>query len=603
MELSQEQKDVIKWYKGPLLVLGTPGSGKTTVIVERVRYLTDSISVRPENILVITFTRAAAESMKNRFLSKYSDTPDGDKVRFGTFHSFFYWIIRTAYGSKMSFRVMDEAAKRQTIKEILKSTNKDDAEDTVTSILQQMDRLACDMIDIDDYYSNDMPTDDFRKIYNAYVDHKKRMGMIDFNDMVNQCYELLRDRPDILDRIRYMYPYILVDEYQDTNRVQYEILKMLAAPDYNLFCVGDDDQSIYGFRGARPDIMLSFKKDFKDAEVKELSVNYRCPREITKLSSELISHNKKRYDKNLTSHGGHGNVIIDKPVDSKKEISQIIKRIKESRDEGLAFSDIAVLFRTNSNPRRLIFGLRNAGIPYYVRDEMSDIFTHPAVRPVIAYIRFASGERSRKYFLEFMNKPVRYIERVLLDNEEVDMYELFNKVQDRDYLVDAVNDLYNDIRRLEKMNPYAAVNYIRKAIGYDEYMKTFAEERGIDYSDIICDLDEVQSIAMDCRNFQEFFLRIKLYQELSLETAEENRNNNNGVQLMTFHSAKGLEFTDVHIIDVVDGIIPHKKSKTEREIEEERRMLYVGMTRSMKNLYIYVPQSIDEKAVKPSQFL
>ena len=222
---------------------------------------------------------------------------------------------------------------------------------------------------------------------------------------------------------------------------------------------------------------------------------------------------------------------------------------------------------------------------------------------MISYIRFASGDRSRKWFLDFMNKPVRYIERALLDNEEVDMYELFNKVKDRDYLMEAVNDLYNDIRRLEKMNPYAAVNYIRKAMGYDEYMKTFAEERGIDYSDIINELDEVQSIAIECQDYQEFFQRIKLYQELSQETSDNDRNKFAGVQLMTFHSAKGLEFTDVHIIDVVDGIIPHKKSRSDREIEEERRMLYVGMTRSMKNLYIYVPQSMDEKAVKPSKFL
>ena len=603
MDLSQEQKEVIKWYKGPLLVLGTPGSGKTTVIVERVRYLIESIMVRPENILVITFTRAAAESMKKRFLTKYNDLPDGDRVRFGTFHSFFYWIIRTAYGNKISLKVIDEAEKRQKIKEILRSMKRDDNEDVVSSILQQMDRLSCDMIDIEDYYSDDMPTQDFREIYQKYVEHKKNMGLIDFNDMVNECYKLLLNRGDILDRIRAMYPYILVDEYQDTNRIQYEILKMLAAPKFNLFCVGDDDQSIYGFRGARPDIMLSFKKDFKCAAVKELSMNYRCPQEVTALSSELISHNKKRYDKNLTSYGGHGNVKIDKPLDTKDEMNLIINRIKTVHDKGLDYTDIAVLFRTNSNPRRLIYSLRNAGIPYYVRDEMTDIFTHPAVRPVISYIRFASGDRSRKWFLDFMNKPVRYIERALLDNEEVDMYELFNKVKDRDYLMEAVNDLYNDIRRLEKMNPYAAVNYIRKAMGYDEYMKTFAEERGIDYSDIINELDEVQSIAIECQDYQEFFQRIKLYQELSQETSDNDRNKFAGVQLMTFHSAKGLEFTDVHIIDVVDGIIPHKKSRSDREIEEERRMLYVGMTRSMKNLYIYVPQSMDEKAVKPSKFL
>ena len=295
MGFTEEQIKAIEWYEGPLMVIGTPGSGKTTVIVNRVNNLIYEYDVRPENILVITFTKAAAVSMKERFLELSGLT--STNVRFGTFHSFFYWIIRTAYGDKLNLGVLDEQKKRDVLRAILRKLGPEtyDNEETLVSVMNQLGIISCNMIDIENYYSRDMSGNDFVTTYRLYKEYKERNGLIDFDDMVTECYKLLKDRPDILERIRELYPFIMVDEYQDTNMIQYEILKMLAHPRDNIYVVGDDDQSIYCFRGARPDIMHKFTKEFRNASTLQLSNNFRCPKEIVELSSSIIADNKKRY--------------------------------------------------------------------------------------------------------------------------------------------------------------------------------------------------------------------------------------------------------------------------------------------------------------------
>ena len=331
---TQEQTEAIEWFEGPLLVLGTPGSGKTTVIINRINNLIYGHRVAPANILVITFTRAAAESMRRRFLelTDLSTT----KVRFGTFHSFFYWILRTAYGDRL--KVLDDKGKRSVIRNTLIRMNRDlyDNEETLNSVMNQLMRISCDMIPIENYYSTDMAEWDFRSLYNDYTEYKKSNGFIDFDDMILECYKLLKARPDILEKVRAMYPYVMVDEFQDTNRLQYEILKMLVEPLDNIYVVGDDDQSIYGFRGARPDVMLSFIKDFKGAETIRLSENFRCPEGVVGLSARLISSNNNRFEKSLRSATGRGGKIrITSVSDTNAECELVVKRISAHIPQGL----------------------------------------------------------------------------------------------------------------------------------------------------------------------------------------------------------------------------------------------------------------------------
>ncbi|MCR5228454.1 MAG: UvrD-helicase domain-containing protein [Eubacterium sp.] len=258
MAFTDEQIKAIEFFEGPVMVLGTPGSGKTTVIINRVNNLIYEYDVKPENILVITFTRAAAESMKSRFLelTGLSET----QVRFGTFHSFFYWIVRTAYGNSAKLTVLDENKKRIVIKDILKSLDIEEYnnDEYVRYVLSDLGDMACNMIDIEYYHSRNMSDEHFATIYHRYEDYKKKNGFLDFDDMVSRCYMLLKEREDILQAVRNCYPYILVDEYQDTNRVQYEILKLLAHPKDNLYVVGDDDQSIYAIYSIKNIIKLKF---------------------------------------------------------------------------------------------------------------------------------------------------------------------------------------------------------------------------------------------------------------------------------------------------------------------------------------------------------
>ena len=600
MGFTEEQIKAIEWYEGPLMVIGTPGSGKTTVIVNRVNNLIYEYDVRPENILVITFTKAAAVSMKERFLELSGLT--STNVRFGTFHSFFYWIIRTAYGDKLNLGVLDEQKKREVLRTILRKLGPEtyDNEETLVSVMNQLGIISCNMIDIENYYSRDMSGNDFVTTYRLYKEYKERNGLIDFDDMVTECYKLLKDRPDILERIRELYPFIMVDEYQDTNMIQYEILKMLAHPRDNIYVVGDDDQSIYGFRGARPDIMHKFTKEFRNASTLQLSNNFRCPKEIVELSSSIIADNKKRYGKSLKSVvSSKGQVTIDDMRTQTDEYNLILSRLQKAFKKGVSPSDIAIIYRTNLGPRRLMYKLSSYNVPFNVRDAIPDITNHIYVRPILSYIRYAMGDHSRKVFLDIMNKPVRYISRDMLTSEVVELEDLLRAAKGKDYLCDNIKRMISEIRTISKLSPFAAVNYIRRAVDYDGYLKKLAEDRNIDYDEISDMLDEFQSMISDSDTFLQMFEML----ETSRKPKEEKEEEVDGIQLMTLHSAKGLEFSEVHILDAVEGSIPHKKSKSPDEIEEERRLFYVGITRSSNNLYIYVPREIGDRQVSPSRFL
>ena len=596
MAFTEEQIKAIEFFDGPAMVLGTPGSGKTTVIINRVNNLIYEYNVKPENILVITFTRAAAESMEERFLelTGLKET----KVRFGTFHSFFYWVVRTAYGSSAQLSVLDENKKRAVIKDILKSLNTEEynSDETIRGILSDLGNMACNMIDIEYYHSKNMSDELFYRIYHEYEEYKRKNGFLDFDDMVSQCYNLLKDRQDILEAIRNLYPYILVDEYQDTNRVQYEILKLLAHPRDNLYVVGDDDQSIYGFRGARPDIMKLFEKEFPGAKIIGLSYNFRCPEEIVDFSTKIISKNEGRFEKSLKSNvSTKGTVSICKVPDIKSENTELVKKIKSDREAGIRYSDMAILYRTNAQPRSLIYKLRQEGIPYSIKDVIPDIATNPYIKPIIQYIRYARGDHSREVFLSFMNKPVRYISRELLYDKTIEIENLkrIAKSNSKDYLIDRLDRLMNELRTILMLSPFGAVNYIRKAMDYDSYLVKTLDENGINKDEVFSILEDFQDSLAGMSGFDEMFEMLDKPEELFVSTEKTG----DRVDLMTLHSAKGLEYKSVHIIDCVEGAIPYKKSKSAPELEEERRLLYVGVTRSGEKLTLYVPGKIGEKEV------
>ena len=602
MKFNEAQSVAVRHVNGPMMVIAGPGSGKTTVITHRIKYLIESAGVSPADILVITFTRAAAGEMQKRFEAL---TPGkGYSVRFGTFHSIFYWILKTAYGRTM-LQVVSEEDKYRIIEQLLcqmklEYENKDDM---ISSVLSQISLVKCDMMDVEDYYSKDMPELSFRELYRRFDHELKRRQMIDFDDMMVLCYELLTSRPDILERCRALFPYILVDEFQDSNRIQYEIFRLLATPRNNAFIVGDDDQSVYGFRGARPEIMQQFRRDFPTCEIVCLGENFRSDYRIVQASSQVIEKNGTRYKKMLTAASKDPGVVqLHTVKDEAEENECIIRRIRSLYEKGISYEDQAVLYRTNLQPRRLAYKLNQYNIPYTLSDSLPNIFDHFAVRGVLDYMRMAMGDQSRAVFLRILNKPSRYISREALLEDPVDYDKLRFRLRDKPSVVENLDKLMADVKLLRKLRPWAALNFIRNFIGYDQYIRDYAEYRQLDAAEMYEVLDEFAYMIKDMESYAALFEFVGEYRNLLAKQKEKNRIHK-GVCLMTMHSAKGLEFDAVSILDAVEDVTPYKKAKTPAELEEERRMFYVAMTRAKHELHIYVPQTIAGKAKDKSRFV
>ncbi|MBQ9934747.1 MAG: ATP-dependent helicase [Lachnospiraceae bacterium] len=599
MRFSKEQSVAIMHTDGPMMVIAGPGSGKTTVITRRIKYLIESAGVSPADILVITFTKAAALEMEQRF--KAITSGENYQVRFGTFHSIFFWIIKRAYNLSNS-SVISEYDKRMLMDIIIKamSLDYDNRDDIISSVLSQISLVKCNMIDVENYYSTDMPENQFREIYKRLENEMKRLGKIDFDDMMVMCYDLLLKRPDILEQLHNIFKYILVDEFQDSNKLQYEILKLLGKPAENVFIVGDDDQSVYGFRGAKPEIMQAFTKDFNNVKITYLSENYRCGKNISQASIKVISENSNRFKKKLTSAGKtDGLVKILYPMDARDESLLIVKSIKEHFNKGIPYEKQAVIYRTNNEPRMLVYKLNEFNVPFTISDNMPNIFEHFVIKNVLDYINIALGDKSRSTFLRIMNKPSRYISRDILWEEQVDINKLFRRLSGKEYVIEHLSKLEADLKLIAKMKPYAALNFIRKAVGYDSYIKDYCEYRQLDSVEFYDLLDTFAGLIQDMNSFGEMFEYIDNYAEI---ISRQQYQDKFGVKLMTMHSSKGLEFDVVHIIEAVDGITPYKKAKTKAEKEEERRMFYVAMTRAKEELYIYCPRTVLGKEKKASPF-
>lgn len=600
---SEEQKRAITTIGKPMLVVAGPGSGKTTVITERIKYLIESAGINPADILVITFTRAAAKEMQTRFAAKTAG--EYHQVRFGTFHSIFYWIIKTAYNLNNSSIITDDE-KKIWIGKLIHSMglSYDNEDDIIASVMSQVSYIKCDMIDVDNYYSRDMPEETFRELYRRLEEQMRREGRIDFDDMMVLCYELLVSRKDILRSLQNIFKYILVDEFQDSNKLQYEILKLLSGYADNVYVVGDDDQSVYGFRGARPEIMQQFKKDYKGCIEVVLGKNYRCDRMITEASSAVISKNKNRFTKSLTANSeADGVVKLFEPKDIKEENDIIINMIMQRYKNNIPYEEQAVLFRTNIQPRRLVYKLEQFNIPYSLSDMMPNIFQHFAVKNILDYMHVAMGDHSRSTFLRIMNKPGRYIKRELLLEDPVDYDKLRWRLRDKEYVVERLDKLVADLKLMSKLKPYAAVNFIRNFMGYDAYLKEYAEYRQLDVTEFYDVLDDFAAILSDMESFGELFLFVDEYEEILKKQQKNKSAEKRGVNLMTMHSSKGLEFDCVYIIDAVEGITPYKKAKSPAELEEERRMFYVAMTRARHELYIFSPKLTTGDAKDKSRYI
>ena len=611
MKLNRGQDEAIKHGNGPCMVLAPPGSGKTLIVTERTRYLIEESGVRPDQILVITFTRYAAREMKERFerLTAGKNYP----VTFGTFHSIFYGILKCAYGIGAN-NLMSEKESSVLLQEVLDQTNiestpeVEDEEELVRELLREVGMVKNGLCHLKDFHSKYLTQDEFAEVFRSYEHQKKELKKFDFDDMLVQCYALFRKKPEILQGWQKRFQYILIDEFQDINRVQYEVIRMLAAPRYNLFVVGDDDQSIYGFRGAKPELMLYMKQEFPSLRTISLTVNYRSTEFITGAAARVILHNDTRFYKRVQSFWGRGqNVHVQEVLDEQEEAQYVTEEIQKKLDQGIKPGEIAVLFRAAVQARMISEILSEHRIPFEMRDYVTNFYRHFIVKDMMAYLQLAAGKGDRSLFLTICNRPLRYLARNSMENRQVNFEDLRKFYCDKDWMLDIIDQFDVDVRMMKNMAPYAAIQYIRKKIGYDDFLKEYAEKHQISWKQLMDVMAELEERSKNFKSYDEWEIHIAKYtQELEEQQAKARKikgERENKVQLMTIHSAKGLEFEDVFVIHANEGEIPHQKAEKKDEIEEERRLFYVALTRAKNNLCIsYITQK-NGNSIKPSRFV
>lgn len=604
MQMNEAQLAAVRHTDGPMLVIAGPGSGKTLVITERTRFLIEEGCVPEDRILVITFTKAAATEMKNRFLTLRST--GSTRVNFGTFHSVFFTILKHAYKYN-SDNVISEELRYQYMKNIIHHMGVDyeDEKDFIADIFTEISLVKGSCIELDNYYSISCSADVFKSIYKEYEKVMFKNKLIDFDDMMLQCHQLFTERKDILKLWQEKYKYILIDEFQDINTIQYDIIKMLALPENNLFIVGDDDQSIYRFRGSKPEIMLQFPQDFPNCKKTALELNYRSTGNIIKAADRLIKHNNNRFNKSYRAVRNSGRELTIRSFETLVQENQaIVDEIFRMAKEGTAYSKIAVLVRTTLYASGLIHKLMEYNIPFRIKDSLHNMFEHWVSEDILSYIKIAMGNSQRSLYLRIINRPMRYISRECLASAEVNLEDVKDYYEDKNRMLERLEKLEYDLSMIAGMNPYAAINYIRRGVGYEDYLKEYAQTRRIKPEDLIEHLDQLQESARGYKTFDDWFTYIEKYKQELTKIARLNRDYiRDGITISTMHSAKGLEYKAVIIADANEGITPHKKASLAADLEEERRLFYVAMTRAKDELYIFSARERYNKHFQSSRFL
>lgn len=608
--LNDRQQIAVTHKNGPMLVLAGPGSGKTTVICHRVKYLLDENITTQKRILVITFSKMATVEMKSRFNHLTNNNYSG--VMFSTFHAYFYRILRR-FTNISDFVIIYDDEKKQMLLNILNNFKIliDDAED-IDDIINEISIVKSELIPLNDFDSKSLSKTDFIKVFEAYEQEKLNSKKIDFDDMLSKCYNLFLENKEVIDIVSEAYEQILIDEFQDINRVQYECVKLMAKKHKNLFAVGDDDQSIYRFRGSNPEFLLNFKNDFENAREVLLNKNYRSTNNIIKLSSIIIKENQKRFEKEIKGfRESKLNPKFIEVSDSKQEAAFIANKIAELHEQNeIEYDDMAVIFRTNLQARAVIESFMDRNIPFVLRDMTNSIYDHYIVKDILAYLELSLDLTKNNLAVRIFNKPNRYISRALIGSFEKNVKEdesLLRKMSYSNELNDwqqkNINSFYLYIKEIKKKTPYQAINYIRKTIGYDEYLEELSTKRKIQLKGLIEILDELKEVSVGFETIEQFLAHIEELKQKTKENMSAKNDDRKCVVLSTMHASKGLEFDAVFVCGLVEGIIPHELSKTKDEIEEERRLFYVAVTRAKDFLFLSSYKVRYEKSVDRTRFL
>lgn len=588
------QEEAICHTVGPAAVLAGPGSGKTFVIVQRIYHLITSQGADPAHILVITFTKAAAMEMQERFRRLMGEK--FQPVWFGTFHAVFYHILRQS-AQYRGYTIITETEKRKLIRDIMHNHRRfvylqeEDVEEIITVISRYKIKGADSAPEI-----QKMKREDFLFLFEEYQNWLREFSKFDFDDLLTECLRLLQTDRESLSKWQAQFCAILVDEFQDISPMQYEIIKLLAAPENNLFIVGDDDQSIYGFRGASPDSMQRFLSDFPEAARILLNVNFRCHGGIVEAAGKVIGENANRIPKEIVSRHeeGEGLKICETASADKLKEAVVCALKRERREKNL--EGCAMICRTNLECGIWAQTLKEAGIPFALRERPKNQFSHFVIQDICAYLELGQGNEERRHFLRVMNRPVRYMKRDSLPREQVRREELIRYYTETPFIQEKVKKLYRDIGNLAGKRVHLQIHYIRKVIGYDGYLREkYSAEKAEEF---IKKGETFEEFSKNFSSVQDMFQYMREYAQTIREPAKERE----GIQLMTIHASKGLEFVKVFLPECNEGKLPSEQAKTQEQMEEERRMFYVAMTRAKNGLYLFYHTEKTGKGA-PSRFL
>ena len=602
-ELNDKQYEAVVNTKGPCLVIAGAGSGKTKVLTHKIAYIMQEENAKPWDILAITFTNKAANEMKERIANLVGDNVKDMWV--GTFHSICVRILRRfidRIGFDTSFIIFDTSDQKTLIKNCLKDLAIDDKLFNERSVQSEISNAKNDMLEPFQYTAKAMG--DYRKekiatVYELYQKRLKENNAIDFDDIINYTIKILMENPDVLEYYSNKFKYVLVDEYQDTNKAQFTLITLLASKNGNITVVGDNDQGIYSFRGADISNILNFEKDFPGTKIIKLEQNYRCTGNILKAANAVIKNNEVKYAKKLWTENEIGKLpkvyLADNEYD---EGSYIVERIEHlKREEYYKYSDFAILYRMNTQSRAIEDIFRRENIPYKIIGGLK-FYERKEIKDIIAYLRLIQNTSDNLSLKRIINEPKRGIGKTSLDsieelanNEGISMYKIIKDAQqyglNRIYLKS--RDFINVIEELrQKQKDLTISELIKLTLKKTGYMQALKDEKTIEAENRIENLDEFLTVAIE---FEEQFAENTLADFLEGITLSSDLDNmeetEDSVTLMTLHSAKGLEFPVVFLVGMEEGIFPGYKSIGEpKELEEERRLCYVGITRAKENLFL-----------------
>ena len=601
--LNDKQREAVINTEGPCLVIAGAGSGKTKVLTHKIAYLIGEKNVAPWSILAITFTNKAANEMKERITNLIGDM--SQDMWMGTFHSICVRILRRnidRIGFNSSFIIFDTSDQKTLVKQCMKDLQIDDKLFNDRAVLSEISNAKNEMLEPDQYLAR--ANNDFRKekiavIYELYQKRLKENNAIDFDDIINFTIKILENNPDVLEYYANKFHYILVDEYQDTNKSQFTLITLLAKTYGNITAVGDNDQGIYSFRGADITNILNFEKDFPGTKIIKLEQNYRCTKNILKTANSVIKNNENKYEKNLWTENDVGNLpkvyCADNEYDEGSFIVEQIEHLK--REEYYKYSDFAVLYRMNTQSRAIEDILRREDIPYKIIGGLK-FYERKEIKDIIAYLRLVQNTSDNLSLQRIINEPKRGIGKASLDSvmkaaneNSTSMYEIIKNAEqyglNRVYLktrefVETIEDI---ISKKEELPISKLIPFILKRTGYT---KALEDENSVEAENRIANLEEFLTVAIE---FEEEFAENSLSEFLegiTLSTDLDNmEDEEDSITLMTLHSAKGLEFPVVFLVGMEEGIFPGYKSiAEEKELEEERRLCYVGITRAKDFLYL-----------------